>query len=66
MNRILSGLVCCGLLLAAAAWAEGRSDDVVRVAAESGFLDNTDGVSPLRGVSYEMSVPKISHLGGIL
>ena len=60
MNRILSGLVCCGLLLAAAAWAEGRSDDVVRVAAESGFLDNADGVRPLRGVSYEMSVPKIS------
>tara|TARA_Y100001960_G_C14718485_1_gene851070 strand:- start:635 stop:1579 length:945 start_codon:yes stop_codon:yes gene_type:complete len=56
----------CGVLALAAILivphvsAEGRSDDTVKVIAESGFLDDTEGVKPVRGASYEMSAPKIS------
>jgi len=48
------------ILIAPAVFAEGRSDDTVKVIAESGFLNDADGVQPVRGFSYEMSAPKIS------
>ena len=58
-------LKCCVLalatiLIAPFASAEGRSDDTVKVIAESGFLNDIEGVKPVRGASYEMSAPRIS------
>lgn len=53
-------LVLTAILIAPLASAEGRSDDTVKVIAESGFLDDIEGVKPVRGASYEMSAPRIS------
>ena len=53
-------LALISLFLASVVSAEGRSDDTMNLIAESGFLNDIEGVKPIRGASYEMSVPKIS------
>ena len=53
-------LALAAMLTAPLASAEGRSDDTVKVIAESGFLDDIEGVKPARGASYEMAAPRIS------